>query len=178
MSRLRTAKKLAGVVGVSAVLLAGAACTKTVDGTPTAAPVTKKSTEGQTVQAPDESYVYDSGTLVTLTGAQEDNEITGLLSSEVGRVLTFTIDNDSDESLDLSSTRSDADVDCEGSGQYVFPSKDFGGPETLGGGESGEYELNVGLKKDDVGKTCTITFPFEAEGAGSDTSVATFEMVL
>lgn len=178
MSHFKTAKKLAGVAGISAVLLAGAACTKTVDGTPTAAPVIIQSTEGETVQAPDDSYVYDSGTVVTLTGVQEDDEMSGLLSYEVGRVLAFTVDNDSDESLDLSDTRSDADVDCEGSGQYVFSSKDFGGPETLGDGDSGEYQISMGLRSEDVGKTCTITFPFEAEGAGPDTSVATFEMVL
>jgi hypothetical protein len=174
----RTIKKLAGVVGIGAVLFASAACTKTIEGTPTAAPVTKKSTEGETVQAPDESYIYDDGTVVTLTGAAEDNSISGLLDSEVGRVLSFTVENKSKKSIDLSQTRSDADVDCEGSNQYVFPSKDFGGPEELGAGDSGEYKLNMGLVKEDVGKTCTITFPFEAEEAGSGTSVATFELVL
>lgn len=178
MTQMSTAKKLAGIVGIGAVLFAGSACTKTINGTPTAAPVTKKSTEGETVQAPDEPYIYDNGATVTLTGAKEDNEISGLLDSEVGRILQFTVENDSDEELDLSSTESDSDVECEGSGQYVFPSKDFLGPETLGAGESADYEISMGLLKEDVGKTCTIVFPFEAEEAGPDTSVATFEMVL
>lgn len=173
-----TTRKLAGIAGIGFVLFAGAACTKTIEGTPTAAPVTKKSTEGQTAQAPDESYIYDNGTVVTLTAAEEDNTISGLLSSEVGRILKFTVANESDEALDLSSTTSEAEVDCAGSSAYVFPSKEFVGPEELPAGESADYELSVGLLQEDVGKTCTITFPFEAEKAGSDTSVATFQMVL
>lgn len=170
-------RKLAGLVGACAVLVVAAACTKTIEGTPTAAPVTKKSTEGETVAAPEESYIYESGTVVTLLEAVEDNDISGLLNSEVGRVLKFTVENDSDAGLDLSDTRSDADVDCEGSDQYVFSSKDFVGPETLPAGDSADYELNMGLLKEDVGKTCTITFPFLTED-GSDVAVATFEMTL
>lgn len=170
------ARRIAGL-GACAVLLVMAACTRTIEGSSTAAPVTKKSTEGQTVQAPDESYIYESGTVVTLVEATEDNDISGLLSSEVGRVLKFTVENDSEVGLDLSGTQADADVDCEGNDQYVFPSKEFVGPETLPAGDTADYELTMGLQKEDVGKTCTITFPFMTED-GSDVPVATFEMTL
>lgn len=175
--QLTAAKKLCGILGLGVLVLGSAACTKTVDGAATAAPVTKKSTEGEVVQAPDESYVFDSGTVIKLTGAQEDNEISGLLSNEVGRILAFTVENESDEELDLSDTQADADVDCEGNNQYVFPSKDFGGPDTLPAGDTAEYTLHMGLKKDDVGMSCTITFPITT-GDGPADSVATFEMVL
>jgi hypothetical protein len=200
---LTTTKKIAGVVGACAVLLGGVACTKTVDGAASAAPIeqtspsssskssgsSSKSSQssessssqsgegGGTAQAPDQPYSYQDGTSVKLDAAVEKNDISGLLSSEVGRVLPFHIDNQSEWTLDLSSTTFLADVDCEGSSQYVFPSEPIGGPEQLPPGQSGDYNLYMGLKKDDIGKTCTIEIPFDATGASS-VDTATFSMVI
>lgn len=192
------------MVGACAVLLGGVACTKTVDGTANAAPIettsessssksssgSSKSSEssstessssssdgGGTAQAPDEPYSYQDGTTVKLDAAVEKNDISGLLSTEVGRVLTFHIDNKSEWTLDLSSTADLADVDCEGSSEYVFPSEPIGGPEQLPTGQTGDYTLYVGVKKTNIGKTCTIIIPFDATGA-SGVDEATFSMVI
>lgn len=201
---LTTVKKVAGAAGACAVLVGVVACTKTVDGVASAAPVQTTSQSpsptsssksksssptpsspptssqpggGGTAQAPEQPYTYDDGTFVQLNAAIEDNEISGLLSTEVGRILPFHIENMSEWTLDLSATAKDADVDCDGSNQYVFPSEPIGGPEELPAGQAGDYSLYLGLKKDDVGKTCTIVIPFDAVGA-SGVDEATFTMVI
>lgn len=211
LENLATTKKIAGVVGACAILLSAAACTKQVSGTATAASHEETTTSeappsssgkssgkssseesssesssgggsGTAVPAPDTPYDYKDGTTVKLDAAIEDNGNPDLLSTEVGRKLPFHIDNKSKYELDLSSTALLADVDCGGSSQYVFPSKPIVGPEKLAPGQKGDYELTMGLKKADVGKTCTITIPFRAYEPGGTTEVevdiATFEMML
>ena len=206
-----TTKKLAGVVSVFAVLFAGAACTKQVTGSATAAPHSEKTTEkttekssksssksskssssseetsseetssggsGGTAAAPDQPYSYTDGTTVKLDPAVENNDLGGLLSTEVGRVLTFHVDNKSKYTLDLSATAIYAEVDCEGSSEYVFPNEPIGGPEQLAAGQTADYTLSLGLKKTDVGKTCTITFPFETTESSVTVDEATFSMKL
>ncbi|WP_153504839.1 hypothetical protein [Cumulibacter manganitolerans] len=208
-AKLTTTKKIAGVASAFAVLFAGAACTKQVTGTATAAPHSEKTTEktteksssksssksgsktssedstsesssggngGGTAAAPEQPYSYTDGTTVKLDAATEKNDISGLLSNEVGRVLTFHVDNKSKYTLDLSSTATYAEVDCEGSSEYVFPSEPIGGPEQLSSGQKGDYQLYVGVKKADVGKTCTITFPFKTTDSGVTVDEATFSM--
>ena len=135
------------------------------------------SEDGGTAAAPDVPYSFKDGTTVKLDAAIEDNTISGLLSNEGGRVLPFHVANQSDFTLDLSSTALYADVDCAGSSAYVFPSAPIVGPEQLATGQIGDYQLEIGLKKTDIGKTCTITIPFEAPGATS-VDTATFSMVL
>lgn len=210
---LTTTKKVAGVVGVCAVLLAGVACTSTIDGeaafagggggttsetttsetttseTTTSETTTSETTTSETTTnggedtpaaAPDQPYMYEDGTSVKLDAPIVDDEMSGLLSSEYGRILPFHVQNNSEWDLDLSYTTSDADVNCDGSSQWVFSStstKPFGEPELLAPGESGSYQLYVGFRKSDVGKTCIIEIPFEAVGA-SGTDVATFSMVM
>lgn len=204
-AKISTAKKIVSVGGACAVLFAGAACTKEVEGTATAAPVestepsetskTSKPSEtsttsgkstsassseggdGGTAAAPDQPYSYTDGTSVTLGPAQEKNDIPGLLSYEVGRVLPFHVENKSTYTLDFSGTQLYADVDCEGSKEYVFPSIEMGGPEQLPAGQSADYMMSIGLKKQDQGKTCIITFPFETQPS-VEVDTATFSMTL
>lgn len=171
----RPARTLA-LVGTSLIMLGGAACTVAIDGSPTAAPVPIKSTEGETVSAPEESYIYESGTAVTINEVAKDDEMGGLLSDEYGRIISFEVANDSDLTIDLSDTRSDAEVDCDDKTQYVFPSKSLGGPEELAAGEKSSYTLHFGLEKVLVGSTCVIVIPLDSDdGQLSD---ATFEMVI
>lgn len=200
-AKISTAKKIVSVAGACAVLFAAAACTKEVEGTATAAPVettepssSSKPTEssessessssssseggdGGTAAAPDQPYSYTDGTSVTLGPAQEKNDIPNLLSYEVGRVLPFHVENKSTYTLDFSTTQLYADVDCEGSSAYVFPSIEMGGPEQLASGQSGDYTMSIGLKEEDQGKTCIITFPFETQPS-VEVDTATFSMTL
>lgn len=194
-SNRSTTRKVAALVCAGAVLSGAAACTKEVDGTATAAKVEKTTSSkskssskssnyssssddggGGTAAAPDQPYSYEDGTTVKLDAAQPA-DLSGVFDNEVGRILPFHIDNKSKWTLDLSFTTYEAEIDCAGSSAFVFGSEPIVGPEQLPTGQTGDYQLSVALKKADVGKTCTITIPFEAVGA-SDTDVATFEMVL
>lgn len=163
-------------MGAGAVVLGTAGCTVSIDGTATAAPVPIKSTEGQTVSAPDESYIYESGTVVTIKDVAQDDEMGGLLSDEYGRIISFEVDNDSDLTIDLSGTRSQAEVECDDKSQYVFPSKSLGGPEELDAGAVSSYTLHFGLEKALSGATCIVIIPLNSDdGQLSD---ATFEMAI
>lgn len=133
---------------------------------------------GDAAAAPDQPYSYTDGTTVKLDAPTVNDNISGLLSHETGRVLPFHIDNKSKWTLDLSSTATFAEIDCQGSDQYVFPFEPLGGPEQLAPGQKGDYQLSVGLKKSDVGKNCTITIPFETTDYSVDVDVATFTMTL
>ncbi|MFV0534252.1 MAG: hypothetical protein ACK5MR_11430 [Cumulibacter sp.] len=175
MTKLNHRRSFAGIVAIGAIVLAACGCTITVGGTATAAPVIIQSTEGETVKAPDEDYVYEDGTTVTLTGYDADPNMSGLISDEVGFTMKFTVKNESETALDFSSTASDTDVECPNGGTYVFPSNELGGPESLPAGDSADYTVDLALKPESFSTPCTVTFPFATE-SGPASSVASFEI--
>lgn len=131
-------------------------------------------------QAPDEPYTYTDGTAVKLDAAIVDDEMSGLIGDEVGRILPFHVANQSEWTLDLTYTANDTTVDCDAGGTYVFSdsaSRPFGEPTMLPTGQIGDYQVYVAVKPEALGTACTITFPFEADGA-SGVDVATFSMVI